>query len=324
MRPLPFTIRQLQVFASLCATRSFRRSAESLGISQASVSNQMTALEDQLGVALFIRRRGQPPTLTVEGMAFLDDLRTFDLAGEALAAHRRRGAREEMERARYRVLIGQATLDRFIRPKLDRFLANHPQIELTFEWRAPGGELARDIAEGHYDFVMVHRLTDARVEPQLRELARLRGGIYGLRKFAEGRRLPLSLEEVNKLPFILPITYPSEPVMLEYYRRHGIVPRRIAGRTQHYDVMVAMVERGLGVASLTDAILTPEMREEVIMLHPFENWRLMWHRKDPDGDPRRDAVQAFLMSSVLQDPNYRTISDSAVEGAKTPETELSD
>ncbi|NLE55701.1 MAG: LysR family transcriptional regulator, partial [Lentisphaerae bacterium] len=38
MSPLPFTLRQLEVFASLCATRSFRRSAELLGISQASVS----------------------------------------------------------------------------------------------------------------------------------------------------------------------------------------------------------------------------------------------------------------------------------------------
>jgi DNA-binding transcriptional LysR family regulator len=41
MANLPFTLRQLDVFASLCATRSFRRSAESLGISQASVSNQI-------------------------------------------------------------------------------------------------------------------------------------------------------------------------------------------------------------------------------------------------------------------------------------------
>ena len=66
-------------------------------------------------------------------------------------------------------------------------------------------------------------------------------------------------------------------------------------------------ERGIGVAYLTDALLPVEMREEVIMLHPVENWRLMWYRKDAGGDPRCDAVEAFLLSSVLQDPDYRTI-----------------
>src|SRR5690606_26226522 len=100
MANLPFTLRQLDVFASLCATRSFRRSAESLGISQASVSNQIKALEAQLGVALFARRPGQRPTVTPEGMAFLDDLRAFQAAGEALAAHRRRGGEEGTVRYR--------------------------------------------------------------------------------------------------------------------------------------------------------------------------------------------------------------------------------
>ena len=46
----------------------------------------------------------------------------------------------------------------------------------------------------------------------------------------------------------------------------------------------------------------------VVMLRELENWRLMLHREDTAGAPRSDAVQAFLMSSVLQDPNYLTIS----------------
>ena len=52
----------------------------------------------------------------------------------------------------------------------------------------------------------------------------------------------------------------------------------------------------------------PEMRETVIVLYPLENWRLLWYRKDAGGDQRCDAVQAFLLSAVLQDPNYLTIS----------------
>lgn len=308
MANFPFTLRQLEVFASLSATRSFRRSAENLGISQASVSNQMKALEEQLGVALFARRPGQRPTLTPEGMAFLDDWRAFHAAGEALAAHRR-GARDDDQPVRYRVLVGQGLLDGYIRSKLDRFFEAHPQIELAFEAQPPSNALARDIEDGRYDFAMIHRRADRTVEPHLRELALVRGGIYGHRKFAEGRQLPLRPELINTLPFIMPLAASAQEVeMLRFFERYGIRPRRVIGHTQYYDVMAAMLERGVGISSFADAILPPEMRGVVVQLYPLESWRLLWYRKDAGSDPRCDAVQAFLLSSVLQDPNYSTIS----------------
>jgi len=58
----------------------------------------------------------------------------------------------------------------------------------------------------------------------------------------------------------------------------------VIGHTQYFDVMAAMLERGVGVSSFTDAILPPEMREDVIQLYPLENWRLLWYRKDAGSD----------------------------------------
>jgi DNA-binding transcriptional LysR family regulator len=309
MASLPFTLRQLDVFASLCATRSFRRSAESLGISQASVSNQIKALEHQLGVALFNRRPGQRPTVTSEGMAFLDDLRVFQAAGEALAGHRRKGPAEADDPVHLRVLIGQGMLDSYIRPKLDRFFAAHPRIELEFDGQAPSPSLARDLEDGRYDFALIHRRADRGVEPYFRQLALVSGGIYGHRKFAEGRRLPLTPELLSTLPFIMPLAASvREQEMLRFFERYGIRPRHVIGHTQYYDVMAAMLERGVGISSFADCILPPEMHETVVMLYPLENWRLLWYRKDHGTDPRREEVASFLLSSLLQDPNYRTIS----------------
>ncbi len=308
MPSLPFTLRQLEVFASLCETRSFRRSAETLGISQASVSSQMKLLEDQLGLILLARRPGTRPSLTAEGMTFLDDLRHFRAAAETLAAHRRRGPDEGDRAVRYRVLIGQGMLDHFIRPKLDRFFQAEPQIELIFEPRPPSGDLARDIEDGAYDFALIHRRGDRGVEPTMRQLAVVRGGIYGHRKFTQGHELPLSAEFINTLPFIMPLAASTqEREMLGFFERFGIQPRRVIGHTQYYDVMAAMLDRAVGIASFTEAMLPAEMREHVIMLHPLENWRLLWYRKDAGRDPRCDAVESFLWSSVLQDPDYLTI-----------------
>jgi DNA-binding transcriptional LysR family regulator len=314
MASLPFTLRQLDVFASLCATRSFRRSAESLGISQASVSNQIKALEHQLGVGLFTRRPGQRPTVTSEGMAFLDDLRAFQAAGEALASHRRNAVSDAEAPAQYRVLIGQGLLDAYIRPKLDRFFAAHPRIELEFDGQAPSGELARDLEDGRYDFALIHRRAGRGVEPYFRQLALVRGGIYGHRKFAHGRRLPLAAEEINVLPFIMPVAASSrEHELLCFFERYGIRPKHVIGHTQYFDVMAAMLDRGVGISSFADAILPPEMHDTVVMLYPLENWRLLWFRKDHGTDARREAVASFLLSSVLQDPSYRTISVFADE-----------
>ena len=246
--------------------------------------------------------------------AFLDDFRAFQAAGEALAAHRRKNGDEGEQRARYRVLIGQGLLDGYVRAKLDRFLAAHPQIELAFDARPPSGEQARDIEDGRYDFAMIHRRADRSVEPSMRQLALVRGGIYGHRKFAEGHQLPLDPELLNTLPFIMPLAGSAqERDVLRFFDRYGIRPRRVMGHTQYYDVMAAMLERAVGVSSFADAILPPEMRGDVILLYPLENWRLIWYRRDHAADPRRDAVESFLLSSVLQDPNYPAIDVFAEE-----------
>jgi len=62
------------------------------------------------------------------------------------------------------------------------------------------------------------------------------------------------------------------------------------------------------VASLSDAILPPPMRKKVVQLYPLENWRLLYYRRDRSGDPRADIVEDFLVSSVLDDPDFPAIS----------------
>ena len=313
MPNLPFTLRQLEVFASLCATRSFRRSAEALGISQASVSNQIKALEEQLGLSLLSRRPGKRPTLTQDGIAFFEDLKGFNAASERLAAHRRASPDREQPVC-YRVRVGQGLVDHFVRPKLDRFLAQNPLIELEFDARPPSFRYVRDIEDGRFDFALFHLRADRPVDPGMRQLAIVRGGIFGHRKFLHGRSPPLSADEISELPFILPgAGSEGEADVLRAFDRHGIVARRVISHTQFFDVIGTMLERGLGIASFSEVMLAPEAREDVVLLYPLENWRLIWYRRDHGADPRCDLVESFLLSGVLQDPHYPAI-DIFAEG----------
>lgn len=313
MPNLPFTLRQLDVFASLCATRSFRRTAEALGISQASVSNQIKALESQLGLSLLSRSPGKRPTLTQDGIAFLDDLKGFNAAGERLASHRRAEPRQDKPVC-YRIRVGQGLVDHFVRPKLDRFLAQNPLIELEFDARPPSYRYARDIVDGRFDFALFHLRADRPVDPGMRQLAMVRGGIFGHRKFLRGRSAPLTADEIGHLPFILPHAGSLfEADVLKAFDRHGIVVRHVASHTQYFDVIGTMLERGLGIASFSDVMLTPQMRKDVVLLYPLENWRLIWYRRDHGTDSRCDLVESFMLSSVLQDADYPAI-DVFAEG----------
>ena len=308
MPSLPFTLRQLDIFASLCATRSFRRSAETLGISQASVSNQIKALEEQLGLALFDRAPGRRPSLRPAGLAFLDDLNHFHRAAELLASHRRAARDPVPVTRRYRVLVGQGMFDAYVRRKLDKFHSDHGQIELEFEAQLPFGQLIRAVESGQYDFALINQRADLPIQNEFRQLAMVRGGVYGHRKFAEGHTIPMARDVLNRLPFILPkATSKQEREVMRNFETHGIQPRHVVAHSQYYDVMAAMLERGLGIASFSEAILPAVMRDDVQLLYPMENWRLLWFRKAGATDPSADEVEAFLIGSVLDDPDYPAI-----------------
>ena len=56
--PLPFTLRQLQYLVALAETRNFHRAAELCAVVQPSLSTQIAAVEEALGVRIFERGRG--------------------------------------------------------------------------------------------------------------------------------------------------------------------------------------------------------------------------------------------------------------------------
>lgn len=304
MPNLPFTLRQLDVFASLCVTGSFGKTARDLGVSQAAVSSQIKALEEQLGVHLYFRRPGKRPVLTPEGIGFLKDCRAFHQAASALASHRRPTASAD-EPVSFRVRIGRAMFDNFVRQSLGAFLTANPLIDLQFESEDPIESAASELLAGRFDFGMIHMRANQEIPPHLEPLATVRGGIYGHRRWLEGRVLPLDSEYLSSLPFILPEAASSMGKAVENaFSSRGIAPTHVICRTSYYDVIATLLESGAGIASFSDFLLSVEAREEVVLLRPMHDWRLVWFRKDNRDDPRADAVQEFLFDAVPRSPAY--------------------
>jgi DNA-binding transcriptional LysR family regulator len=126
-----FTLRQLEIFAQVVERGSFRRCAESLGVSQVSISEHVRELEARLGVKLFHRNAGGPATLTTEGeqayrrvsgiLADINDL-TWEVGGGG-----RKGVRTRLGVALHPYVL------RRLGSSLAEFKAKH-QVEVTLDF----------------------------------------------------------------------------------------------------------------------------------------------------------------------------------------------
>src|SRR5688572_16347514 len=121
-------LRQVQYFVTLAEHRHFGRAAEALHIAQPSLSQQIRALEEDLGVVLFERSR-RHVALTHDGEAFLPYARQMlTLADDARADL---ADRSNLHRGRVRLgttpTIGGHLLPRI----LQRFHVKYPGLELT-------------------------------------------------------------------------------------------------------------------------------------------------------------------------------------------------
>ncbi len=304
MPSLPFTLRQLEIFELLCDLRSFRLAGDALGISQASVSNQLKALENQLGTRLLTRESGKRPQLTPEGAAFLADLGQFWRAAEQLSTHRRAAGEAAPGGLELRVLIGNYILKDRVRPKLGSFVEAHPDIHLEFV-SSTISELPSDMAgRERYDLAIYHEQLGRPLPEGTRELARVRCGVFGHRSYLKGRNRLLTAEEASALPFILPPAgTPYENLIFSRLAAAGVKPGTIAGRTQYFDVMSAMFERGNAVGVTLEPMLGDE-HCNVVQLFPLEDWRLVFHREPDRREPQIDIVEDFLVSAVLEGPRY--------------------
>lgn len=129
----------LRAFEAAARHASFTHAAEELHVTQAAVSHQVKALEERLGVALFVRRpRGLE--ITSEGEALLPDLRdAFDRMTNALERVGRKANSGTLNVS----LVTTFALGWLV-PRLHRFQAKHPEIEVRMTTSQKRVDFARE------------------------------------------------------------------------------------------------------------------------------------------------------------------------------------
>jgi LysR family glycine cleavage system transcriptional activator len=166
-RMLPGT-RALRTFEAAGRHLNFTRAADEVGLTPAAVSYQIKEMEDQLGVVLFTRS-SRSIQLTPAGAVL------FEAAADALdSLQRAAGRARRMTRgsAHLRISLSARFAANWLMPRLPRFRAAHPGLELMFDitdqirdFDADDVDIAIRFGTGKYEHALADRLFDMVVAP---------------------------------------------------------------------------------------------------------------------------------------------------------------
>jgi len=131
----------LQAFEAAVRHQSYTQAAKELALTHGAISHHITALEERLGVKLFEREKNRMVP-TEQGRLLVAQVRQALGMLERSFAHV--GSSEHLT-LHLSVLPSLAT--RWLVPRLSRFMARHPQIDLFLDVRATLADLAAGDAD---------------------------------------------------------------------------------------------------------------------------------------------------------------------------------
>jgi len=156
-------ISQLRSLVAIVREGSFTRAAEKLFVTQPALSQQMKALESELGVQLF-ERRGRRITITAPGALVL--ARAEGMLAQLQQLHDELAALNGMAQGRIRIGTSDTVCLYLLPPVVQAFRHLHPAVEIHLTNR-PSREVVALLIEGAIDFGIINLpVNEARIESE--------------------------------------------------------------------------------------------------------------------------------------------------------------
>lgn len=258
-------LKQLRAFCRAARTRSISTAAESLFLSQPSVSLQIQALEREMGITLF-ERRGPNISLTPEGevlYALADPLvEGIDKLPESFAAQW-----GKLEKGDLNIAAGESTILYILPEPLRKFALDYPGIRLKLHnvtgrdgmamLRADEVDLAvgsmLEVPEG-IDYTPVVTYSPTLITCVDHPLA---------------KKKRVTLKDISPHGLILPPRHLSTWRIVDLVFSQNDLSYRVSLEAGGWEVIKKYVELGLGISIVTDVCLTGE---ENIACIPLERY----------------------------------------------------
>jgi DNA-binding transcriptional LysR family regulator len=300
-------LQQLAYFVAVADTRQFTKAAERMGVAQPSLSQQVRALEQDLGAQLFHRTRGNV-TLTDAGEALSPIARR--ILADAETARREIQQLADVGIGRVRLGATPSVCTGLLPIMLAAFRQQYPGVELMIN---EGGsrDLQTALSEGAIDLAMI---IDARLrddDPLLVTVPLLREDLVVISpkdrpRPVQSRRMDIA--ELRDRPLVMfRRGYDLRESTVAACHAAGFEPT-FAVEGGEMDAVLEFVNAGLGLAVVPSSVVRDRFRATPFTAPGLTRTVHLAHRRDIE-PPR--AAQAF-QRSILQ------LLDSAAASGQLP------
>ncbi|MES3026169.1 MAG: transcriptional regulator GcvA [Pseudomonadota bacterium] len=241
----------LRAFEAAARHQNFSRAADELHLTHGAISHQVRALEQDLGLLLFVRN-GRHVTVTPEGQRFAQTLgRAFaDIADGADAL------RPAAHRSRLTVSSLPSFAARWLAPRLGQFIEAHPGTEISLHSSSELQDLAREgidvgirFGRGHYPGLVSERLMGDNYYPVVSP--HYRGG-----------RLPATVKEMAEATLLR-----SDEPWLPWFQAAGLELAEPRGGVllQDQSLLIRSAVDGNGVALVRHVMALQEIADGTLV-----------------------------------------------------------
>lgn len=277
---------QIEYFMDLVETKSFRKTADNMYISQPAVSKQISLLEQEFGFRLF-ERAYRNVTLTPYGQIMYDYFKEASDSFQAAFAKAKELKKNEGGEIRFGMMEEADVGNLFV--LISEFRTENPDVQLTIE-RVPPSQLMIDVDAPKYDIIMnqdIHVRNRNLVETIpvcRREFIALISEQNPLSK-----KKDLCFEDLKNLTLYVPaLTEDSSMITVAQYicGKHGMMPMKTK-IVPNISSLVAELKTGSGMGVLDTSIPIPTNGLRIIPTEDEFNVVLAWNKMNVNNNVKR-------------------------------------
>jgi len=228
--------------------------AQALATSQPGISKQLRALEEELGVELFVRDRGRIAGLSGPGATILAIAERMLKDAESL----KHAAREFASQTAGDLVVATThTLARYALPgALKRFAARHPEVAVQLR-QGNTREVSQMVTAGDADLAVATDALEFFRDLVVIPCERWNRVVVTVPKHPLLKVKDLTLEHIARYPIVsYDHGFASRHMLIEAFKARGLVPNIVLSALDA-DVIKACVAMDLGVAVLTQLAFDP-------------------------------------------------------------------
>ncbi len=128
LRTRPISVGQLRAFEAVARRLNFRAAAEELSLTQSAVSRQIQALEEEVGVALFLRHTRAVELTSAGGQLLQAVLPALERMDSAVRLIRRSAGRKSVA-----ISTWASFASMWLIPRLEAFQSEYPDIDIRID-----------------------------------------------------------------------------------------------------------------------------------------------------------------------------------------------